>query len=67
MPFATNVNFQDLAGKAASGAGRRHLAKKRPGGPRLAPIDTLTVGRIWDAAEVRAYAERRGQRLADEE
>ncbi|MDM4720993.1 hypothetical protein QTQ03_15845 [Micromonospora sp. WMMA1363] len=31
------------------------------------PIDTLTVGCIWDAAEVRGYAERRSRRLADEE
>ncbi len=32
-----------------------------------APIDTLTVGRIWDAADVPAYAKLRGQRLADSE
>ncbi|KAB1911511.1 DNA-binding protein [Micromonospora sp. AMSO31t] len=44
---------------------RAAILVDRPDFP--APIDTLTVGRIWDAAEVRAYAERRGQRLADEE
>ncbi|WP_204036548.1 DNA-binding protein [Micromonospora qiuiae] len=32
-----------------------------------APIDTLTVGRIWDAADVRTYAKLRRQRLADSE
>ncbi|QGN46651.1 DNA-binding protein [Micromonospora sp. WMMC415] len=44
---------------------RAAILVDRPDFP--APIDTLTVGRIWDAAEVRAYAERRGRRLADEE
>ncbi|MEU7935098.1 hypothetical protein AB0B80_26620 [Micromonospora echinofusca] len=44
---------------------RAAILVDRPDFP--APIDTLTVGRIWDAAEVRAYAQRRGQRLADEE
>jgi hypothetical protein len=28
-----------------------------------APIATLTVGRIWNAADVREYAARRRQRL----
>jgi predicted DNA-binding transcriptional regulator AlpA len=32
----------------------------RPNFP--APIDTLTVGRIWSAADVRAYAEQRNRR-----
>jgi hypothetical protein len=27
-----------------------------------APIDTLTVGRIWSAGDVRAYAEKRNRR-----
>lgn len=44
---------------------RAAILVDRPDFP--APIDTLTVGRIWDASEVRAYAERRGRRLADEE
>ncbi|WP_433344783.1 hypothetical protein [Micromonospora sp. CA-111912] len=44
---------------------RAAILVDRPDFP--APIDTLTVGRIWDAAEVRAYTERRSRRLADEE
>jgi predicted DNA-binding transcriptional regulator AlpA len=28
-----------------------------------APLDTLTVGRIWSADDVRAYAAKRRQRL----
>ncbi|MEV1331680.1 hypothetical protein AB0J20_19145 [Micromonospora costi] len=44
---------------------RAAILVDRPDFP--APIDTLTVGRIWDAVEVRAYAERRGRRMADEE
>ncbi|WP_234361471.1 DNA-binding protein [Plantactinospora sp. BB1] len=28
-----------------------------------APLDTLTVGRIWSAADVREYAARRRERL----
>ncbi|MFF5072852.1 helix-turn-helix transcriptional regulator [Micromonospora olivasterospora] len=44
---------------------RAAILVDRPDFP--APIDTLTVGRIWDAADVRAYAERRGRRLADSE
>nr|MDT0656482.1 hypothetical protein [Micromonospora sp. DSM 115978] len=27
-----------------------------------APIDTLTVGRIWSAGDVRTYAEKRNRR-----
>ncbi|MCZ7421650.1 MULTISPECIES: hypothetical protein [unclassified Micromonospora] len=44
---------------------RAAILVDRPDFP--APIDTLTVGRIWDATDVRAYAEQRGRRLADEE
>jgi predicted DNA-binding transcriptional regulator AlpA len=31
-----------------------------------APLDTLSVGRIWSASDVRTYAERRRRRLDDE-
>lgn len=44
---------------------RAAILVDRPDFP--APIDTLTVGRIWDAAEIRTYAERRNRSLADEE
>lgn len=30
------------------------------------PIDTLTVGRIWSAADVRKYAAQRRQRMDEE-
>ncbi|TDC31378.1 DNA-binding protein [Micromonospora sp. KC213] len=39
---------------------RAAILVDRPDFP--APIDTLTVGRIWDAAEVREYASRRRER-----
>ncbi|SCL14116.1 hypothetical protein GA0074694_0625 [Micromonospora inyonensis] len=44
---------------------RAAILVDRPDFP--APIDTLSVGRIWDAAEVRAYAARRNRHLADDE
>jgi hypothetical protein len=44
---------------------RAAILVDRPDFP--APIDTLTVGRIWDAADVRAYAERRNRRMRDDE
>ncbi|GHJ10910.1 hypothetical protein TPA0907_52770 [Micromonospora humidisoli] len=39
---------------------RAAILVDRPDFP--APIDTLTVGRIWDAVEVRAYAAKRRER-----
>jgi hypothetical protein len=39
---------------------RAAILADRPEFP--APIDTLTVGRIWSAADVRAYAEKRNRR-----
>lgn len=39
---------------------RAAILVERPDFP--APIDTLTVGRIWSAEEVRAYAGRRNSR-----
>ncbi|WP_434741765.1 hypothetical protein [Micromonospora sp. SH-82] len=44
---------------------RAAILVERPDFP--APIDTLTVGRIWDIAEVRTYAERRNRQLSDDE
>ncbi|MEV4628675.1 hypothetical protein AB0J90_20635 [Micromonospora sp. NPDC049523] len=40
---------------------RAAILVDRPDFP--APIDTLGVGRIWLAAEVQAYAERRVRRM----
>ena len=40
---------------------RAAILVDRPDFP--APIDTLAVGRIWSAADVGAYAEKRTRRL----
>ncbi|MDG4751697.1 hypothetical protein O7630_12160 [Micromonospora sp. WMMD718] len=39
---------------------RAAILVDRPDFP--APIETLSVGRIWDAAQVRGYASRRRER-----
>ncbi|MDG4767358.1 DNA-binding protein [Solwaraspora sp. WMMD406] len=44
---------------------RAAILVDRPDFP--APIATLTVGRIWLAADVRAYAEKRHRRISDSE
>jgi hypothetical protein len=41
---------------------RAAILVDRPDFP--APLDTLSVGRIWSAADVREYAAKRNKRLA---